>query len=110
MVAPSNRLLARAPRRTDHVVVQRRDTQRVAGSVTKDVSRALQLLLLDPTRLVPPRAHRVEADRDDVLGAVHRLRRLPLTLELRERAREARRECVRDVVVARDAEEWLFER
>ena len=53
-------------------------------------------------RLVPPRPHRVEADDAEIVGAVHRLGRLPEALELGPGPREAGRERVGNVVVPGD--------
>ena len=58
-----------------------------------------------PAGLVPPRPNRVKADGEEAVGGVHRLCRLPLTLELAERVREPPLERPRDVVVARDHEQ-----
>src|SRR5580765_229668 len=69
-----------------------------------------ELRIADPTALVPPRPHRVDPDREDALAAIHGLRRFPLPLELVVRVREARREGVRDVVVAGDDEQRPVER
>src|SRR5215210_5634424 len=58
---------------------------------------------------MPPRTDRVEAHDEQALRPEDGLDGLPLALELRPRAREARGERVRDVVVARDHEQWAPE-
>src|SRR5215217_1235049 len=78
------RLLPRAPRRADQVVVQDRDAEHARRS-RREAARGLrELLVADRTRLVPPWPHRVEADDEQLLRRVHRLGRLPQALELVE--------------------------
>ena len=100
VVAARDRLLPRAPRRADHLVVERDDAQRARRRLARAARRrALELRVADAARLVAPRPDRVEADDVRPRRRVDGLGRLPLPLELAPGAREARREGVRDVVV-----------
>ena len=103
--AARDRPLARAPGRADQVVVQRHDSQRALRSLGEQLRRPLQLALPQPAGLVPPGTNRVQADDEQLLGAVNGLDGLPLALELGPRPREAGGERVRDVVVAGDHEQ-----
>ena len=105
VVSPRDRLLPRAPGGPDHVVVEHGDPERAVGRLGEEARGVVELALPQAARLVPPRAHRVEADHVQPLGAVDGLGRLPVPLELGEGAREARGEGVGDVVVARDHEQ-----
>ena len=69
-----------------------------------------ELRLAHSARLVPPRAHGVQPDHAERRRAEDGLGRLPVPLELGERAREARREGVRDVVVPGDRDHGRAER
>jgi hypothetical protein len=75
----------------------------------KRVRGPLDLGVAQPPGLVSPGADRVQPDDDERVGAVRRLGRLPLPLELLPRVREPLRERVRDVVVARDCQERELE-
>ena len=105
VVAPGHRALARAPRGADQLVVQHDDAERAVGGVAQPRLGAFELAIVDAAGLVPPRPHRVDADDVQVLRLVRRLDRLPAGLELAPRRREARRESVRDVVVAGHGED-----
>jgi hypothetical protein len=59
----------------------------------------------EPSRLVSPRPHGVQADHEQLIGPVHGRRRLPLFLECGPRAREARGRQQGDVVVPRHDEQ-----
>ena len=101
-VAPGDRPLARPPRRSSELVVQRDDAQRAGRCGGELRHRPLELAVADGAGLVAPRPHGVDADEADAVGDVHRAGRLPEPLELRPRPREPGREGVRDVVIARN--------
>ena len=82
VVPAGDRLLPRAPGRTDQVVVEHDDLERAGRRFLQALLRPGQLRRADPARLVSPRAHRVEADDVQVGRGVGRLGRLPLALEL----------------------------
>ena len=83
VVAARDGLLARAPRRADHLVVQRRPRgARPARACRSLLVGTLELRVADAARLVPPRPHRVDADDVRVGAGERRLGRLPLALEL----------------------------
>lgn len=105
VVPPRDRLLPRAPRGPDQVMVEDDDPERVRRRVREQRRRVLELAAAQAAGLVPPGAHRVQPHDQEPLGAVDRLGRLPEPLELGERPGEPGRERVRDVVVARDREE-----
>src|SRR4051794_16920950 len=86
-------------------MVEHGDAQLRSVRAAELLRRARELRLAEATALIPPRPNRVEADRDDAVAAVDGLRRLPQPLELLVGAGEARRERVRDVVVAGDTEQ-----
>ena len=100
-----DRLLARAPGRPEQVVVEGDDPVRGLRDPRERVRRRAHLGVAEPSGLVPPRPHGVEARDDDRLRAVDGLGRLPEPLELVPGPREALREGVRDVVVAGDRHE-----
>jgi uncharacterized membrane protein YeaQ/YmgE (transglycosylase-associated protein family) len=102
--APRDRLLPRAPGCTDQVVMEDGDPQRARRGLREELACPGQLPLANAARLVPPGAYGVEPDDLKRGRGVHRLRPLPVSLELVEGLREARGERVRDVVVARDSE------
>jgi hypothetical protein len=110
VVAPCHGLLPRPPRGADQVVVEGDDAERAGRRRGEQRGRVIELALAQPARLVAPGAHRVEADDQEALGPVDGLGRVPEPLELVERAREARREAIRDVVVPRDREQRNLER
>ena len=82
VVPAGDRLLPRSPRRADQLVVQRNDAQSAWGRQTKLARHPLELRVADAPRLVPPGAHRIEADDVGVLADQLGLRCLPLALEL----------------------------
>ena len=98
--AARQRALARAPRRVGELVVQADDAQCTGRSISEPLGGALHRIRPETSRLVPPRPDRVDADNVQPAGGVHRLRRLPLALELLPGMREPRRWQQRDVVVA----------
>jgi hypothetical protein len=100
VVSACDRLLSRSPRRSEQMVVERHDLQRSVRGPRKLFCRPVELALAHSARLVAPRAHGVQSHDQQPLGAVDRLRGLPLPLELAERAGEPRRKGPRDVVVA----------
>ena len=83
--------------------------QRGLGRLCEELGGPAHLFAADAARLVPPRAHRVQADDEQLLRAVDRLGRLPLALELAERSSKTGREGVGDVVVPWDHEQWWAE-
>ena len=102
MVASCHRLLPRAPRSADQLVVKGDDAKRAALGAREALSGAHELCIADASGLVPPRPYRVHADDMDGIGRVERLGRLPDPFELAPRLGEARRERVRDVVIPRN--------
>ena len=109
VVAMRDRLLARAPRRADQVVVEDDDAQRAVCSCRQELSRTLELAAPDPSRLVSPGPRRVEPDHLERIRVEERLRRLPDALELVERAAQAPQRPGH-VVVAGNGEEGRPER
>ena len=97
-----HRLLPRPPGRSEQMVVEGDDPVRSRRDPRERLRRLLHLGVAEPSRLVPPRPHRVEPGDDDALRAVDGLRRLPESLELVPGLGEAFREGVRDVVIPRD--------
>src|SRR5207253_4136592 len=97
-----DRLLPRAPRRPDQMMVEHGDPERPVRCLEQTLMRTLELAVADPARLMAPWPDRVESDHVQVWGRERRFRRLPLALELAKGVREAGREGVRDVVVAGD--------
>ena len=69
----------------------------------------VELPLAKSARLLQPRSHGVEADDEEGVGAVDRLGRLPVALELLPGPREARDRRVRDVVISGDREQGAAE-
>src|SRR5438128_10043433 len=104
MVPAGNGLLARAPRRTDQMMVQHDDVEGPRNAVSQSFLRTRELPGPDAARLVPPGADRVESDHMERRRRIGRLRRPPLALESAERARESRRKGIRDVVIARNCQ------
>lgn len=74
------------------------------GGLCEERGRVLDLRRANPSGLVAPRPHGVQADDVELLRAVEGLGRLPAALELLEGTREAREWRVGDVVVAGDRE------
>lgn len=74
------------------------------GGLCEERCRVLDLRRANPSGLVAPRPHGVQADDVELLRAVEGLGRLPAALELLEGTREAREWRVGDVVVAGDRE------
>jgi hypothetical protein len=89
--------------------VQRDDAEgarRCAGELSR---RALERIRPNSARLMPPGPHGVHADDDEGVRRVDGLRRAPRAFELPPGVYETCRERVRDVVVARDGEDWCAE-
>ena len=99
--AARDRPLARPPRSTDQLVVEHHDPERAGVAFAKARRDATELGVADAARLVPPRSDRVDPDDVERLRGVDGFGRVPLVLEALPRSREAGREAVRDVVVAR---------
>ncbi len=102
--AVGERPLARPPRRVGELMVEADDAQRARGRQGEMLARALQSICPQATRLVPPRPDGVDADHVQPVGGAHRLRRLPVPLELLPRAREPRGREQGNVVVAGNGE------
>jgi hypothetical protein len=85
--------------------VQDDDLESASRSLGQAASRVLEVRAVDPASLVEPRSHGVQTDDMQLLRAVRRLCRLPLTLELLVRAREPRDGRVRDVVIPGDGQD-----
>jgi hypothetical protein len=100
--AARERALARSPRRVRELVVEADDAKRAGRRPAEKVAAAPDRTRPQAARLVSPWSHRVHPDHVQPIGRVHRLRRLPLPLELLPRPREARRRQQRDVVIARN--------
>ena len=105
VVAAGDRALPRPPRRPGQLVVEECDPQHSGRRVREGVRGALELRVAEPPGLVAPRAHRVQPDDAERVGAMDGLRRSPQTLELRPGAGEPRGERVRDVVVPGDRDD-----
>jgi hypothetical protein len=99
--AARQRPLACAPGSVCQLVMKANDAQGSRRRRGKPIGSALNGVRLQPSRLVSPGPHGVDADNVQPVGGVHRLRRLPLALELLPRSREPRGRQQRDVVVAR---------
>jgi hypothetical protein len=99
--AARQRSLACAPGSVRQLVMKANDAQGSRRRRGEPIGSALNGVRLQPSRLVSPRPHGVDADNVQPVGRVHRLRRLPLALELLPRSREPRGRQQRDVVVAR---------
>jgi hypothetical protein len=84
------------------MMVQHHDVEGAGRSVPQSFLCTLELAAADASRLVPPGADRIETDHVERRRGIRRLRRLPLSLEGTEGVREARRNGVRDVVIARN--------
>jgi hypothetical protein len=85
--------------------MQHDDPERARGGFGEPLGSVRELRRPDPSGLVAPGTDGVQADEVQALGAVGRLGRLPVALELIERSREARDRRVRDVVVPGDRED-----
>src|ERR1700694_4491746 len=105
MVAARNRLLPRAPRRADQMMVQHGNAKGVTRALPQAFLCQHELSAANAARLVPPRANGVEPNHMERRGRVGRLRSLPLVLEGLEGARETRRKGVGNVVISRDRQD-----
>jgi hypothetical protein len=81
------------------------DAKGARGRLGQMPGSVLELRRTDSSRLVAPGADRVQADDVELAGAVNRLGRLPVMLELLVRTREARDRRIGDVVVPRDGQD-----
>ena len=98
--ATSERALACSPGRVRKLVVEADDTQRAGGRRTESLRRALHCARPQAAGLMPPRAHRVDADDVEPCGRMHGLRSLPLALEIPPRPGEPAGWPERDVVIS----------
>ena len=111
VVPAGDRLLPRAPRRADQVVVEHDDLECAGRRFCRRSSARASCALRMPPGLV--RRHgrtELRPTTCRVGERVGRLGRLPLALELSKRAGEASREGVRDVVIARNRQHGPAER
>src|SRR5437763_1791623 len=65
MRPPRDRALARAPRRVGQMMMERDHAQRALRRPCELLAGPAQLTLPEPSGLVPPRSHRVQADDDE---------------------------------------------
>lgn len=91
------------------MVVEDHDAERRRRRLRQELGDAGELRAAQASRLLEPRPDRVQADDEERVRPVDGLRRLPVPLELRERAREPCDRRVGNVVVARDGEHWAAE-
>src|SRR4051812_17023157 len=85
------------------------DAERALRRLPECVAHALDLGLIDRSRLVPVWAHRVEPDDDQAVTAIARLALRPLAIDLPPRLRESADAPARDVVIPRDDDERPLE-
>src|SRR5919204_4359299 len=90
-------------------MVEDGDAKGARGRPREALARPTERAVVDLARLIPPPSDRVDPDDVQAVRRVQGLRRLPLPLELAERAREAGGERVRDVVVARHRDDRQLE-
>jgi hypothetical protein len=105
VAAACNRLLPGAPGRPDQMVVERDHAKRTIGRGGEQLGRSLQLARPNAPGLMSPGPHRVEADDEEAVRAVDRLRRLPVALEFTEGPQKPGWEGPRDVVIPGDHEQ-----
>src|SRR5437773_1455097 len=84
-------------------LLARKHPLRDSRGARKRFDRAIELLLVESSALLPPRTHRVQADDEESLRPVEGLHLAEGLLPGRKRPRDARVR-VGDVVVARDGE------
>lgn len=91
LAAASEGALARPPRRVRQLVVEAGHPERSGRRVLQRLLRVLERGVMQPTGLMSPRPHGVEADDKQLVGTIDGRRRLPFCFERVPRSREARR-------------------
>jgi len=104
VTAPCQRSLSRTPGRVRQLMVEADDPQRAGIRLREVACRPFERGSRQSAGLVAPGSHGVQTDDVPALRCVHGFRRLPDTLELTPRVREARRWQKRDVVVSGNRE------